>query len=775
MGRTTAVALIGLSVIYVAVVRADYPVPRGGPVPDAFKRMRRPASAGWEAWWEANRDPYLEVIRQGMDQQADPDALERFREQATESLLAALKSDSFALRASAAVALGQIGAEKSIEPLTKVAKHDKDVRVRQAAILALGLLGGPDAERTLSRFAFAGLSSPRNRPLDRPNELQAALLSLNLLRDPSPEVVEGLRKVCRGMDPIASGMSSWSLTRPVDPTDPPVPRKLFRTHGLLAARELSEGSRLAASAISCWALSRRNDPADLELFQGLLTRTNVPWIANEAILALGSAGKGEPAMITALSEVALGTAKGRALPVYRMLDAQADHLAHLWKTRQSEVVREDYKRKGLRPRGSSPQRGIRAYIAAVKRVYGDGYFQLHYSGADYDATPCPKPWQRVLDQGPTIRDYTWLCQWHRQGAVQDTRRPPFIIYFGVEPVVMANIRSSAAVGLGRIDSLDSRTSLRQVLAEKEKDADEEHFASSDYSAMYKSMAIMSLGQMADVEAVPALAELVHPTSPHGVVVSKDRIESPLRGFAALALGLYSRPIRKSYETVDREGSDKICRLLAERLADRDELEDVRAACALALGLSGRTENLTYLQPASKTVEAEDDLLTGYMILARAMVGDKTILKPAGAYLSVQNNRTDRDGVLGRRAAVLGLGLTGSREAVATLRGCWNLGYHVAHEASVALSFCRGYDATEAYVGVMNSAEQTPENRALAARCLGELLMKERPSRLATRLVNGSNYEMRIPRLMYYRALANEFLFTGLLAPTAGEWTTMHPE
>ncbi|MDY7011764.1 MAG: HEAT repeat domain-containing protein [Planctomycetota bacterium] len=383
------------------------------------------------------------------------------------------------------------------------------------------------------------------------------------------------------------------------------------------------------------------------------------------------------------------------------------------------------------------------------------YLQLHYSGENYDA---------VRYKGSIIRDYHWLGLWGKKEKAQEL---VYRINLGVEPIMQANLRASAAIALGRIDSPVSRSALRKVLAEK-KDYDDEY----DCSDMYKSMAIMSLGRLGDTRALPALVELVRPTAPRGVLIPKERLRSPLRGFAALALGLYARPVKtpQSEGDVNRKGYDKISLLLANRLVDVKEEQDFRAACALALGLIGRTENLKYLQPAVKTVGDRDDLLIGYVMLARGMLGDKTILEPAEKYLAMSNNRTDRNGVLGRRAAVLSLGLTGSHQAVPVLENCWDLDYHVYRETALAMSLCRGFGATERLVKAMKEASK-PKAGALAARCLGELHARVRPSRLA-RMSNGSNYMMRTPRLMFYRAIANEFLYTYLLAPSPKEWKTI---
>ena len=392
------------------------------------------------------------------------------------------------------------------------------------------------------------------------------------------------------------------------------------------------------------------------------------------------------------------------------------------------------------------------------------------------------------------------------------------INLGVEPIVQANLRASAAIALGRIDTAESNAALWRVLAEKvetkkHKDdgkygkSDVVNFDNFDYSVIYKSMAIMSLGQLGDEKSVPILVSILKPPPPQaarGRVLTREQkdeyaaqLDSPLRGFAALALGLYARPSlpslppspplpdRRGYgyankpeakpDPVERKNADNISKLLAEILMNRHEPEDLRAACALALALMGRKENLSYLQLAEKTFDQSNELLFGYVMLGRGMLGDKTIMDSARAFLNKKSNRTDRTGMLARRAVALGIGLTGSSQAVPVLADALDLGRHVTRESAFASTFCRDHAAVaEKLLAGLNNPKAKPEDRALMARCLGDLFAAERPSRL-TRLVAGTNYDMRIPRLSTYRAFANEFLFTVLLAPADNEWEILCPE
>ena len=144
-----------------------------------------------------------------------------------------------------------------------------------------------------------------------------------------------------------------------------------------------------------------------------------------------------------------------------------------------------------------------------------------------------------------------------------------------------------------------------------------------------------------------------------------------------------------------------------------------------------------------------------------MLGDKTILEPARTYLTIAKRTTDIPSLLGRRAAILGLGLAGSQEAIPILANSGKQNKHIACEAILAMSLCQAFNMTDCLIDLMNDSDK-PGPRAFAARCLGELFTQSRPSRLS-RLTNGRNYMMKIPRLIPYQAMGNEFL-PGRLLP-----------
>jgi hypothetical protein len=246
------------------------------------------------------------------------------------------------------------------------------------------------------------------------------------------------------------------------------------------------------------------------------------------------------------------------------------------------------------------------------------------------------------------------------------------------------------------------------------------------------------------------------------------MESPLRGFAALALGLYAHPKGVSLASNDAPGYDKVCEILADRVADREDTLEVRAACTLALGLTGRTECLKLLNRVRAGIQGNEDLLAGYTILASAMIGDRNIVEPAKRFLGTGPKDDESPSqILGRRAAVLGLGLTENPDAVPVLTEAWNQSYYVNREVPVALSLRGDYGAADALIKLLTTTAN-PLEQAFASQCLGELFNQERPQRLAW-FLNDTNYTLRNMRMLPYETMANEFLCAYLIPCFGDQW------
>jgi HEAT repeat protein len=615
---------------------------------DLVREKVYPPRWSWIHWWEANRDPYLRSIQQGgARQNPDPKVLAATRVKAVKALAAGLTSPDPQVRAATVVALGRMGTKSLFDPLCKVAQNDVKPDVQTMSLMTIGLLDTPEAREVLlaQRYATDQL-------------FEAGCVGLGFLRQADePKVLEALQKAVLGDKP-----------------------------GL--------------ATISAWGLRRRPNPANILFLKSVLASAKSPWLASEAILALGE--QGDPAAIGVLSDLLLATKQAVAVAAWKAL---SEH---------------DYE---------------------ITRQFGDG------------TRATVKPTDQVKD------NYQNLSDWRNLGNPNGPSLSPAksTIKIGREKVYLSSLRASAAIALGRIPHPAAQQVLLAAMAEKD----------DGYSALYKGFVIMSLGQMGDQAILPALMAHLGRTHPSGKVKTMVEIESTLRGYAALALGLYARPRQTPQGPQDQPNYDKVCAALAERLADREEELEVRAACAMGLGLSARTENLRYLQKPTETLRESEDLLAGYILLARAMLGDRGILPLAKRYLSVADEKKDSSGILGRRAAVLGLALLDSQEAIPTLLDAWHLSYHVNREVAIAFGLLRAYNVTEPLVKLLETSTN-PLEQAFAARCLGELFAEERPHRLRW-LLNDCNYTMKNERLMPYQSVANEFLYEYLIPCFGDQW------
>jgi len=355
-------------------------------------------------------------------------------------------------------------------------------------------------------------------------------------------------------------------------------------------------------------------------------------------------------------------------------------------------------------------------------------------------------------------------EWRRQApggvnVLAPPRRGKIPTMIGVSEVYMSRIRASAAIALGRIGDPMSRQALLQAIRARD----------DKYSELYKGFVIMSLAGLADRTCVPVFLKMLDPRT-KTTIVRRDRKayrNSPLRGYAALALGLHAGRLKRPQGVVNRPLHDKVAARLAKYMADPAETLEVRAACAMGLGLTGRTANLKLLRAAGKTIRANDDILIGYTLLARGMLGDVNILAPARKYLRQRGRNTDRASLLGARAAVLGLGLLGSQQVIPDLVDAWGLGYYVNREVCVAFRLCRPHNVTDLLVKWLKESD-TELAESFAARCLGDIFLKRRPQRLA-RLISQSNYTMKNVKMTRFQALANEFLFIYLIPCFGDQW------
>jgi len=140
----------------------------------AFTKRSRPAttaSASWEYWWARNRYRFLESRLPARDDSGltkgnrpiDPAKTEGalwLRNKAIETLRLFLDADSPAVRRGALVGLGKLSDEASFLQMLKALK-DRDLSVRRAAILTLGLTGMVEAREALLSLVHGGKEGAR--------------------------------------------------------------------------------------------------------------------------------------------------------------------------------------------------------------------------------------------------------------------------------------------------------------------------------------------------------------------------------------------------------------------------------------------------------------------------------------------------------------------------------------------------------------------------------------------------------------------------------------
>ncbi len=333
---------------------------------------------------------------------------------------------------------------------------------------------------------------------------------------------------------------------------------------------------------------------------------------------------------------------------------------------------------------------------------------------------------------------------------------------GPEIIAMSWMRSSAAIALGELDAPRAGEVLLQFL--------DEDLLRYPHLVTPMEFAIMSLTAYPTEATRDKFIGLVGKQDDKGKLKLDVPKDSPLRGFAALALGLYAKPHATDQGPADRPHADWAVMTLTERLEDDREEEEVRTACAVALGLTQRSAVLPAMQKLSAKLEQRnrkpDQALLGFIMLGRALAGEKALVEPAGKHLG-RGDDVSPAGILSRRAAVLSLGLTRSANAIPVLTKAWHLNHYVNREVILALRLVGGSNAANPVMERLRQAKDQ-EERAYMAQALGELLAVERPTALV-RLTAGSNYTVRNNDLLPLQSIANGFLFDYLIASFGEQW------
>lgn len=651
-----------------------------------------PLRWSWLHWWEANRDTYLVSPQQRVTQEIQADVLKAQRDKAVAALTKGLDSPDAPVRAASALALGQMGEASALPKLIPMSKGDQSTDVQQMVTVAIGLLDSDEAVGALTAKGkiTAGQSATR-------------LLGLGLVSELAAN--------------IAKQATTW-------------------------AKNTAAPVRLAG----IWCRGHVEGAGDAQTFTQILARTDNPWLACEAMLALGRTGNKQAVPI--LADILLATDRGKNLPAWKRLEA-----IRLEKLDMAGTL------KAIRSHGinipTNPGNNLPGNTPAIAGKRDFNWFQQFY--ANY--------LQRLqFWQQDSFSPYT--------PDNMDPQKGIYTIRLGWEEIYLGNLRAAAAIALGHIDSPAATKALMMAV---QQSGDEFGGMWNDVNAMprahefsnlHKGMALMSLGTLAQPQSVDMLATTLAGNIATRVAKGPDELaNSPLRGYAALALGLYARPMGTPQGPVDRPGFEKVCELLGSYAANANETAEVRTACTLALGLTGRTAYLPLFAPLDETAtKLNDPAQIGFSLMARAMMGDRNIIPAAKRFLEIPEVPDSTADLIGRRAVIMALGLHGAQEIIPILNAAWHQSYHVNREISNAMALCRGYSATDSLVDLVENGPN-PLARVFGARCLADLFMMD--ERRVARFLNDSNYAMRNNPMMLYASVANEFLMQWLI-PAFGE-------
>ncbi len=482
------------------------------------------------------------------------------------------------------------------------------------------------------------------------------------------------------------------------------------TTGLYA--ELSNGDTASRNA-AWWALSQHVDKAVLERASGLIQDSRSPWLVSGALLAMGRIASETGDRV--LSLAALEVKSIQTLPVWQLLTRVAND-----KPKTVALVVRGGSVLDARGRQTVDESLRTRWITHHKRVF------IH------EPTPIPV--------GGTAPDYKRL-------------RP----VIGIEAIYQSRLRSSAAIALaGARDRALAVDALTRLVLEQD----------SDYNTVPKCFALISLAEIGSPKSLEVLLQIATDKDGRRSKRQKD-LESPLRGFAMIGLGLYARSHHSEQGPYDFHGYEHALQMLQERLSDEREKLEARAAAAVALGLSGRTANLKLLISGYEDFDDTNPLLGGYVLLGRALLGDINVFKPARAVLDREPHHDKTTDLLARRAAVLALGVAGTNEAIPQLVWAWDQPYYVNREVIFALSLC---DAPGVAVHLLPrlSGEGNRYERAFMAEAVGRLLNRDTLPPLSAFLI-GSNFTVKNGLLDPIRTLENQFMYDYLIPQFREVW------
>jgi len=222
-----------------------------------------------------------------------------------------------------------------------------------------------------------------------------------------------------------------------------------------------------------------------------------------------------------------------------------------------------------------------------------------------------------------------------------------------------------------------------------------------------------------------------------------QLENEVRCYAALAAGLLIRRATEGTELhaqrpVEHDRAIEVERLkrrfgrrLMRAVADADEPQAYRAACAMGLGLSGDARYVEELTVELGKLRGGDEAVLGYGLLSLAMLGEDRAVGPPTRYVTRPGRVRGAGDRLGRRAALRAVGLIDWRKAAQAdevLVGAWKRDPWVGLHAAEASAWLGRYTAVPQMIGATRS--ESANWRLAGARSLGVLFDRSFPSRLS---------------------------------------------
>jgi HEAT repeat protein len=589
----------------------------------------------------------------------------------------------------------------------------------------------PDAQRlnALREQAAALLTDAIKKTDDQPLTVEAALALGKLERDASLPVLKTLAEKGKSVQVRRAGLLGIGLTGSVeaekvlvqhDPAQAEDRVAALVAIGLLKDVEAGTITRLrtamssnepAVATAASWAMRQHAGKSSAEPFKNILNTSDSPWVASESFLALGQLKDAKSVQL--LSDVLAG-------------NSSASSSARAWQTLQK-------------------LRDLQATMAALSTAAAAGYssaFERYQ-----------KAYQQFYHNNP-----------NRPPMATATPVGVSMAQAGTEQIRLAWMQSSAAIALGQIDQADAAKALLSIL--------DPASLKDDYLLAPQGFAIMALASYPSEQSRDRLILLLGKRDQNQETLRLDvGRDSPLRGYAALALGMYAQPYDTAQGPADRAGYDWAILTLAERVEDEGEDVEVRSACAVGLGLSQRTAVLPVMNRLTAALRSRskstDVLLNGYVLLGRALAGDKNVIEPAKQFLLEGKDDTSTTGVLSHRAAVLALGVMRSPVAIPVLTKAWHLNHYVNREVILALRLSGASNAAKPVMDRLGESKDQAE-RAYMAQVLGELLSPDQPTRLV-RLIENNNYTVHNDNLVPMQSLANEFLVDYLIPALGDSW------